>query len=299
MFLEETANPWRHGALKLYLREGDVNDILVENVDIIDPTYSGIELRGYGHAYAPAGERVSEEYLTAADNARYTNVTLRNIRITNAGTYGIEVLDGATRGQITFDSVSVAGSAIAPLLQGGAPSSFFNRVGTNTGWDVGGGGGIIDAGVPDAGGAIDASLPGGGGNLALHRPIVASSFNQVYAPANAVDGDANTYWESLNNAFPQTLTVDLGAVRSINRVVLGLPGPSWGARTQTLSILGSTDGTSFTTVLGSRAVNFDPASGNVATLGFAATPARHVRISVTGNTGWPAGQASAFEVYGP
>ena len=26
---------------------------------------------------------------------------------------------------------------------------------------------------------------------------------------NAVDGDANTYWESANNAFPQWVQVDL------------------------------------------------------------------------------------------
>ena len=33
----------------------------------------------------------------------------------------------------------------------------------------------------------------------------------MYVPANAVDGDAATYWESVNNAFPQWLQVDLGA----------------------------------------------------------------------------------------
>ena len=57
MFLENTGNPWKHGALKLYMREGNVNDILVENVDITDPTYAGIEFRGSGTAFVPPGAR--------------------------------------------------------------------------------------------------------------------------------------------------------------------------------------------------------------------------------------------------
>ncbi|WXB11655.1 discoidin domain-containing protein [Pendulispora albinea] len=296
MFFEGTSNPWQHGALKLYMREGDVNDVLVENVEILEPLYSGIEFRGFGHAYAPPGERISDEYLTAADNAKYTNVTLRNIKITNAGTYGIEILDGATRGMVTFDSVSVSGSGTAPLRQGGAPASFFNRVGNNPGWEVGGGGGT-DAGVPDSGSPDSGG--GGGGNLALNRPISASSYTQVYVATNAVDGNPNSYWESANNAFPQSLTVDLGASKNIARIVLKLPNPNWGARTQTLSVLGSNDGSNFTTVVPSRGVTFDPATGNVATIGFGATSQRYVRLQFTANTGWPAGQVSELEVYSP
>jgi len=30
----------------------------------------------------------------------------------------------------------------------------------------------------------------------------------------------STYWESTNNAFPQWLQVDLGAAKSISRIVL-------------------------------------------------------------------------------
>ena len=59
----------------------------------------------------------------------------------------------------------------------------------------------------------------------------------------ATDGDANTYWESANNAFPQWLQVDLGATYSIGKVTLKLPPSSaWGTRTQTLSVQTSTDG---------------------------------------------------------
>ena len=130
----ENGNVWKHGALKFYLREGDVNDILVENVNIIDPTYSGIEFRGFGTAYVPPGEKFSPEVLAGADAATFKNVTLRNITITNAGTYGIEVLDGGGRGQVNFEGVKVSGSAIAPLNAGGAANSFFNKTTGNTGW---------------------------------------------------------------------------------------------------------------------------------------------------------------------
>lgn len=285
MFLESTGNPWKHGALKLYMREGNVNDILVENVDIIDPTYAGIEFRGFGAAYLPPGERVSPEYLAAADSARYTNVTLRNINITNAGTNGIEIVDNAGRGTVTFDGVSVAGSLGQPLVQGNAPGTFFNRINSNPGWTPTGGG--------------DPGNPGGNTNFALNRPIAESSHTQTYVASQAVDGNANTYWESANNAFPQSVTVDLGAATSINKVVLKLPNPNWGTRTQTLSILGSTDNNSFATIVGATNVVFDPANGNIATLTFTATSQRYVRIQITANTGWPAGQLSELEVYGP
>ena len=134
MFLENTANPWQHGALKLYMREGDVNDILVENVDIISPTYAGIELRGFGTAFVPPGESFDPDILRDADNASFKNVTLRNINVTDAGTYGVEVKDNGGRGQVNFENVKVSGSTKGALERGGAPDSFFNRLGGNQGW---------------------------------------------------------------------------------------------------------------------------------------------------------------------
>ncbi|MEY9967955.1 chitodextrinase [Streptacidiphilus sp. MAP12-16] len=136
-------------------------------------------------------------------------------------------------------------------------------------------------------------------NLALHKATSESSHTQVYASGNAVDGDANSYWESANNAFPQWLQVDLGSAQSAGRVVLTLPpSTAWGARTQTLSVLGSTDGSSFSTLVGSAGHTFDPATGNTATITFPATAnVRYLRLNFTANTGWPAGQVSEFQVY--
>jgi hypothetical protein len=138
--------------------------------------------------------------------------------------------------------------------------------------------------------------PPANGNLAQGKPITATGFVDVDRPQSANDGSTTTYWESTNNAFPQSITVDLGAATSINHVTLRLP-PTWEARTQTLSVTGSTDGTAFTGIVGSGAVRFDPATGDNATLNFAATSTRFVRVAVTANTGWPAGQLAEFEVY--
>jgi hypothetical protein len=120
----------------------------------------------------------------------------------------------------------------------------------------------------------------------------------VYVPANAVDGDANSYWESTDDAFPQWLQVDLGSATTVSRIVLTLPpSAAWQARTQTLSVTGSTDGSSFHDVVGSAGYRFDPATGNQVTIPVDPTSVRYLRLTFTANTGWPAGQVSEFEVY--
>ncbi|MFF5054716.1 discoidin domain-containing protein [Micromonospora sp. NPDC000663] len=94
------------------------------------------------------------------------------------------------------------------------------------------------------------------------------------------------------------MQVDLGATRTVGRVVLKLPPSSaWGARTQTVAVTGSTDGSSFGTLIGAAGRTFDPSTGNSVSLTFGAAQARYVRITVTSNTGWPAGQLAALEVY--
>ncbi|MGC3860679.1 discoidin domain-containing protein [Micromonospora chersina] len=133
-------------------------------------------------------------------------------------------------------------------------------------------------------------------NLAAGRPTSASSQNGPFVAGNAVDADRGSYWESANNAFPQWWQVDLGANHPVTRLVLAVP-PGWEARTQTLSVQGSTDGATFTTLAAPAGVRFDPASGNTATVAVPTTTARHVRVTVTGNTAWPAAQLAQVEVY--
>lgn len=135
-------------------------------------------------------------------------------------------------------------------------------------------------------------------NLAAGRRLTASGSTGAYPPGNGNDGNRATYWESANNALPQWLQADLGSTRRIDRVVLRLPD-GWPARSQTLKIQASDNGSDFTDLTASKAYTFDAAGGQSATITFDATTTRHVRVLVTANTGQPAAQVSELEVYGP
>lgn len=128
--------------------------------------------------------------------------------------------------------------------------------------------------------------------------VSASSNNNPYDAPNVVDGNQATYWESTNNVFPQWIQADLGASLATNRLVLKLP-TGWEARTQTITVQQSTGGSSFTDVVASAGYRFDPASGNTVTINFNSVTTRYVRLTIGANTGWPAGQLSELEVYGP
>jgi hypothetical protein len=135
-----------------------------------------------------------------------------------------------------------------------------------------------------------------GTDLAAGRPTAESSHTDVYASSNVTDGNQDSYWESSNNSFPQWVQVDLGSTQSVSRVVLQLPA-AWGARDETLSLLGSTDGSTFSTVQASAAHTFTPSAGNTVTLTFPATSQRYWRAVITANTGWPAAQISTFQIW--
>lgn len=140
------------------------------------------------------------------------------------------------------------------------------------------------------------TVPPADPDLARGRPITASSNVGGYPATAANDGNHASYWESANHAFPQSLTVDLGAAAEVGRLVLSLPG-SWGARTQTLSVLTSTDGTAYATVAGPSGHRFEPAANNTVTVPLAPGPARYLRLVFTANTGWPAGQVAEVQAY--
>ncbi|MFB7651047.1 MULTISPECIES: discoidin domain-containing protein [unclassified Streptomyces] len=135
-------------------------------------------------------------------------------------------------------------------------------------------------------------------NLAANRTLTASSSTGAYTAGNGNDGNKATYWESANNALPQWIQADLGASRRVDRVVLRLPD-GWGARSQTLKIQASENGSDFGDLTAAKAYTFDAAGGQSATVAFDATTARYVRVLVTANTGQPAAQVSELEVYGP
>jgi hypothetical protein len=134
---------------------------------------------------------------------------------------------------------------------------------------------------------------GGTVDLARQRPVTASGHTQTYVPSNAVDGNPDTYWESTDNAFPQSITVDLGSVQTIGRLELRVPPLSdWLARVQTIQIIGDSG-----TIVGPRAYDFEPGNGNAVSIPLPATSTQHVRLVFTSNNDWPAGQLSTFAVY--
>ena len=98
-----------------------------------------------------------------------------------------------------------------------------------------------------------------GTNLAAGRPTSEGGHTQTYASGNAVDSNQATYWEGpANNWAANWLQVDLGsAVANLNKVTVKLP-TTWGARTETFSVQGSTDGTNFSTLVASATYSFAP-----------------------------------------
>ncbi|WP_410571536.1 discoidin domain-containing protein [Amycolatopsis sp. cmx-4-61] len=220
-------------------------------------------------------------------------ITIDGVSVQGVGTF---VAQSQTQGAVSISNLTASGVGVTGTYNCPYPTSIprmtFSGSG-NSGWT----GTWSDCSTWPApnSGPPQPSQPGT--NLARGKAITASGSQGGFPPSNANDGDANSYWESANNAFPQTLTVDLGAAASINKVTLKLPPSSaWGTRTQTVTISASPDGGSYTTLVGSRGYTFDPASGNTASVSFTATSQRFVRLTFTGNTGWPAGQVSEFEV---
>ncbi|MGI5459591.1 discoidin domain-containing protein [Streptomyces sp. CA-249302] len=275
-------NPnWNHpmGALRVDSYDSAINaDVSITDTTVTDSPYSAFEfVSGGGQGYP------------------VRNVTLDGATVRNTGTVVVqaEAQGAATFRNVTATSVGAAGIYNCPypassgtftLTDGGGNSGWSSTWSDCSTWPQPG------QGNPD---------PDPNRNLAKGRPATATGSQDVYTPGKAVDGDAGSYWESTNNAFPQSWTVDLGSSYVVRRLVLKLPpSTAWGARTQTITVLGSTDGSNYSTVVGSSGYRFDPATGNTATVALpSSTNLRYLRLSVSANTGWPAGQFSEVEAY--
>ncbi|MFJ4200486.1 discoidin domain-containing protein [Streptomyces sviceus] len=274
-------NPnWNHpmGALRVDSYDSAINaTVNITNTTITDSPYSAFEFVSGGGQGHPV-----------------RNVTVDGATVRNTGTVVVqaEAQGAATFRNVTATSVGAAGVYNCPypassgtfaLTDGGGNSGWSSTWSDCSTWPQPG------QGNPD---------PDPNRNLAKGRPATATGSQDVYTPGKAVDGDANSYWESANNAFPQSWTVDLGSAEPVRRLVLKLPPQSaWQARTQTVTVLGSTDGSTYTTVVGAQGYRFDPATGNTATVSLPGAGLRFLRLSVSANTGWPAAQFSEVEAY--
>ncbi|KFE70297.1 APHP domain protein [Hyalangium minutum] len=136
-------------------------------------------------------------------------------------------------------------------------------------------------------------------NVALGKSITTSGYTQVYAATNANDNNRATYWEGTANAYPNTLTVNLGSNHTISSVVVQLnPDSAWSTRTQTFSVLGhNASTTTFSTLVASATYTFNPSTGNQVTIPVSGTVSE-VRLQFTANSGAPGGQVAEFQILG-
>lgn len=136
-------------------------------------------------------------------------------------------------------------------------------------------------------------------DLALNAAVTASSYTQTYVPANAVDGNTSAYWEATDGVWPSTITVNLGSVQTLGSLTIDLPpSTAWSTRTQTLSVLGSTNGSTFTTLVGSATYTWNPSTGNTVTISLpSGTSDQYVGLSYTANSVQNGAQASEILIY--
>jgi len=115
----------------------------------------------------------------------------------------------------------------------------------------------------------------GTANLALNKSATASSSRPGYPPSNAVDGNTSTHWRSdmVNGSTPAWWRVDLGAIYTIDKVVIDWSG-SFYARQYQVQI--SSNDAAWQTVYSDNAGN-----GGVDNITFSAIAARYVRIFMT------------------
>jgi hypothetical protein len=230
--------------------------------------------------------------LSFASQALNTTSSAKAVTVSNTGTAPASVTTVAAGGDFTQTNTcgtSIAAGASCTVNVSFRPTASGSRTGSLT----------ITANATNSPATVALSGTGAGTtstDLAAGKATSESSHTDVYGSARVTDNDQATYWESANNAFPQWVQVDLGSAQSASRVVLQLP-PTWGARNQTLSLLGSTNGTDWTTLKASASHAFTPAGNNAVTISFTATSQRYFRVNITANTEWPAGQISAFQVW--
>ncbi|WP_081973655.1 glycosyl hydrolase family 28-related protein [Kitasatospora phosalacinea] len=214
-----------------------------------------------------------------------TGVNLTNVNIDGAGTYAIQAQANA---QMKFTNVKAKN-----IAQAATP--IHNCVGT--GFQITDGGGNSGLSGSTCTGQWPApvwtynGVPVGGDNGGSSpTPSPSASTSTPASPSPSPSASASSTCPSG--------TGNLAQGRPATASGTSQTATAWAARTQTLTVQGSTDGSSFSTLVGSAGYTFDPASGNTVTVNLPATPARYLRLTVTGNTGWPAAQLSELQAFG-
>ncbi len=237
---------------------------------------------------SPSSESFGNENVGSTSSAQ-------SVTVTNPGTTAVSMSSiGVTGpfGESNNCGTSLAAGASCTVGVTFAPTAAGSATGTLS----------VNSNAPNS--PLTVALSGTGvttnTNLALNAAVTASSYTQVYVPANVTDGNTSTYWEANNGAWPSTITVNLGSAQTLGSITVDLPPSSaWSTRTQTLSVLGSTNGTSFTTLVPSATYTWNPSTGNTVTIPLpSGTSDQYIELSYTANNVQNGAQASEIEIFG-
>ena len=252
---------------------------------------------GGGSSGGPAALSASPSSVSFGSETVGSTSAAQNVSVSNPGSTAASVSSVSVSG--AFSQTSTCGSSIAA---GGSCTVSVKFAPTASGAASG----TLSVASSAPGSPLTVALSGTGTtsantNLALNAAVSASSYTQVYVPANAVDGNTSSYWEGTNGAWPTTFTVNLGAAHALSSLVLDLPPSSaWGTRTQTLSVLGSANGSSYSALVGSATYTFNPSTGNTVTIPLpSGTTDQYIELSFTANSVQNGAQLSELELFGP
>lgn len=138
-----------------------------------------------------------------------------------------------------------------------------------------------------------------GENVALKKPISASSYQDVYMPRYAVDGRIKSYWEGKANTYPNIVIVDLQRECDIHTIRIALnPDKIWSKRIQTFEIRYSLDGENYKVLVPRADYVFDPLTSNIVDIKLPKREkVRYIQIIFYANTGATGGQMGELEIY--
>jgi Alpha-1,3-glucanase catalytic domain D1/Alpha-1,3-glucanase catalytic domain D2/F5/8 type C domain len=145
--------------------------------------------------------------------------------------------------------------------------------------------------------SLSAAVYNPNGNLALTATASADNTLAGFPAGNANDGNQATYWQAANSTGQ--LTLALAQPAPVDRVVLELP-QGWGDRHQTIEVDGSTDGSTWTTLVPSATYLFSASNAdgnNFVTISVPSTTVGYLRLDISNNDVQGAPQIAEFGVY--
>jgi len=128
------------------------------------------------------------------------------------------------------------------------------------------------------------------GLLSLHAAATATATARGYPARYVDDGLTKTRWNAVDSTYPQSVTVRLGTAHTLTTIGLDLYNPSTAPRSYRVTVRGSKDGSTWTTL-----VSGWTARGSVTKAMTNTTKWRYVRVRFDGST--PTGtRPSVWEV---